>query len=435
MIVREKRAISQEDAKMASAIIKGYRVVMTGMGVISPVGLTTEDFWQSLINGRSGIAPLRDIDQEGLEISVGAQLKGFDPNQYMDRKEVRRNDRSCQMAVAAAQEAMCGSGLDVAAAGAGRVGTIVGNGGCGLETIEAEYFKLFSAGPARISPLAVPMIISNMPAAKVSMYFGTTGTNFCVTSACASGTHSIGEAFRAIKYGHLDACIAGGTEAPVTRFSIGAYSNMTALNKESDPTKASIPFDARRNGFVIGEGAGIVVLENLEHALARGARIICEVVGYGATADAYHITSPDPEGKGAALAMTQAMQEAGVTPAEIDYINAHGTSTPTNDRIETIAIKRAFGEHAHRVAISSTKSMTGHLLGAAGAIESIATALVLRDGIIPPTIGYSVPDPDCDLDYVPNQARQANVRLALTNSLGFGGHNGMLCLKKWEEGA
>lgn len=418
---------------MDAEIIKGYRVAITGMGVISPVGLTTADFWQSLISGRSGIAPLQDINLEGLEVSVGAQLKGFDPGRYMDRKEVRRNDRSCQLAVAAALEAVTDSGLDIAATGPSRVGTIIGNGGCGLETIESEYFKLFSAGPSRISPLAVPMIISNMPAAKVSMRFGTMGANFCVTSACASGSHAIGEAFRAIKYGHLDACIAGGTEAPITRFSIGAYSNMTALSKEADPARASIPFDARRNGFVIGEGAGVVVLENLEHALARGARIICEVVGYGATADAYHITSPDPEGKGAALAMTLAMQEANVSPDEIDYINAHGTSTPPNDKCETIAIKRAFGEAAHRIAISSTKSMTGHLLGAAGAIEAIATALTLRDGIIPPTIGYSVPDPDCDLDYVPNQARRANVRLALSNSLGFGGHNGMLLLKKWEE--
>jgi len=418
---------------MASDIIKGYRVVITGTGVISPVGLTTEEFWQSLISGRSGIAPLQGIDQDGLEVSVAAQLKDFDPLRYMDRKEVRRNDRSCQLAVAAALEAMRTSGLDVSATGATRVGTIIGNGGCGLETIEAEYFKLYSAGASRISPLAVPMIISNMPAAKVSMHLGTMGANFCVTSACASGTHSIGEAFRAIKYGHLDACVAGGTEAPITRFSIGAYNNMTALNREPDPAKASIPFDARRNGFVIGEGAGVLVLENLDHALARGAKIICEVVGYGATADAYHITSPDPEGKGAAWAMTLAMQEAGVTPDAIDYINAHGTSTPVNDKIETIAIKRAFGDAARRVAISSTKSMTGHLLGAAGAIEAIATALTLRDGIIPPTIGYAVPDPDCDLDYVPNQARRATVHLALSNSLGFGGHNGMICLKKWEE--
>ena len=415
-----------------SSIVKGRRVVITGMGVISPVGLTVESFWQSLINGQSGIAPLQDLDLDGLGVSVGAQIRTFDPTQYMSHKDIRRADRYCQFAIAAAAEAMKNSGLDIVTCGADRVGTIIGNGGCGLETIESEYGKLFASGPANVSPMAVPMIITNMAAAKVSMIYGTMGANFCVTSACASGTHAIGEAFRSIKFGFIDACITGGAEAPITRFSIAAYNNMTALTRETDPTCASIPFDARRRGFVIGEGAGILVLESLDLALARGAKIICELIGYGATSDAYHITSPDPEGKGAALAMTLAMQEAEVTPADIDYINAHGTSTQLNDKYETLAIKRALGEDARRVAISSTKSMTGHLLGAAGAIEAIATALVLRDGIIPPTIGYRQADPDCDLDYVPNIARKAQVRLALSNSLGFGGHNGMLCLKKWE---
>jgi 3-oxoacyl-[acyl-carrier-protein] synthase II len=418
---------------MKTRIIQGHRVAITGMGVISPVGLTVASFWDSLIHGLSGIAPIQDLDLTGLEVSVAAQLKCFDPLLYIDRKEVRRNDRFCQLAIAAAREAMDNSSLDITTYGADRVGAVIGNGGFGLETIESEYFKLFSRGPSRISPLAVPMIIGNMAAAKIAMVYGMTGANFCITTACASGTHSIGEAFRMIKYGHLDACITGGTEAPITRFSLASYNNMTALTRETDPTCASIPFDARRSGFVVGEGAGILVLENLNLALARGAKIICEVVGFGATSDAYHITCPDSEGKGAAKAMTLAMQESGVLPDAIDYINAHGTSTPINDKTETLAIKRAFGESAGRVAISSTKSMTGHLLGAAGAVEAIATALALRDGIIPPTIGYQVPDLDCDLDYVPHFARRKPMQLALSNSFGFGGQNGVLCLKKWED--
>jgi 3-oxoacyl-[acyl-carrier-protein] synthase II len=418
---------------MASSIVKGRRVVITGMGVISPVGLDVDTFWQSLVTGQSGISPLENIDLTGLEISVGAQIKNFDPGQFLGRKEIRRTDRYCQFALAAAAEAVKNSGLDIAACGADRVGTIIGNGGCGLETIEAEYKKLFTSGPSTISPLAVPMIIANMAAAKVSMAHGTMGSNYCVTSACASGSHAIGEAFRAIKYGFLDACIAGGAEAPITRFCLGAYNNMTALTRETDPALASLPFDGRRSGFVLGEGAGILILESLEHAEARGAEIICEVAGYGATSDAYHITSPDPEGKGAALAISLALQEAGAVPDDVDYINAHGTSTPLNDKYETIAIRRAFGDAANRLAVSSTQTMTGHLLGAAGAIEAIATALALRDCIIPPTIGYSQADPDCDLDYVPRVARKTPVYLALSNSLGFGGHNGMLCLRKWAE--
>jgi 3-oxoacyl-[acyl-carrier-protein] synthase II len=342
-------------------------------------------------------------------------------------------DRFCQFAVAAARQAIDMSGLDVAAYGADRIGTIIGSGIGGLETLETEYRKFFlGGGPSRISPLFIPMMISNMAAGRVSMLFGTKGANFSVTTACASGTHSIGEAFRAIKYGHLDACIAGGAEAPMTGIAIAGFTNMTALTKETDPTKASIPFDIRRSGFVIGEGAGIVVLESLESALARGAAIICEVSGYGATADAYHITSPDPEGECAGMAMTLAMQEAGVQPYEVDYVNAHGTSTPLNDKYETMAIKRALGDAAYKTRVSSTKSMTGHLLGAAGAVETIACALAIRDSIIPPTIGLSEPDPDCDLDYVPFKAVQAPVRIALTNSLGFGGHNGTLCLKRAE---
>ena len=420
---------------MSSAIVQGRRVVMTGTGVISPVGLDTETFWSSLVNGQSGVAPLEHVNLEGQEVTVGAQVKGFDPLKYMDRKEARRMDKYTQFALAAADEAIKMSGLDIKAMDPFRIGTIVGSGIGGLETMETEYGKLFSGGPARISPLFIPMMISNMAAGKISMAYGAKGANMCVTTACATATHSIGEAYRMIKYGHLDACFAGGAEAPITRIALAGFNNMTALTRETDPKLASVPFDARRSGFVIGEGGAIVILESLETALARGAKIIAEVVGYGATADAYHITSPDPEGEGAAMAMKLAMQEAGIEPADVDYINAHGTSTPLNDKYETIAIKKALGEAAYKVAISSTKSMTGHLLGAAGAVEAIASALATRDGIIPPTIGYGEPDPDCDLDYVPNQARKANVRYVLSNSLGFGGHNGTLCIKKWEEQA
>lgn len=418
---------------MTSTIVPGRRVVITGIGVISPVGNTPESFWQSLQDGVSGIGMLDALDPADYEIKVAAQVRGFDPLQHMDRKEARRMDRYCQFAVAAAKQAMENSGLDIAFYGADRVGTIIGSGIGGLETLETEYKKFYlGGGPSRISPLFIPMMISNMAAGRVSMIYGTQGVNFCVTTACASGTHSIGEAFRAIKYGHIDACITGGAEAPLTGISIAGFTNMTALTKETDPTRASIPFDIRRSGFVIGEGAGILILESLEGALERGAPIICEVVGYGATADAYHITSPDPEGICAGRAMSLAMEEAGVSPEDVDYINAHGTSTPLNDKYETMAIKLAMGDAARSVKISSTKSMTGHLLGAAGAVEAIASALAIRDGIIPPTIGLTEPDPECDLDYVPGKAVKAPVRVALSNSLGFGGHNGTLCLKKLE---
>jgi 3-oxoacyl-[acyl-carrier-protein] synthase II len=418
---------------MSTGIMQGRRVVITGTGIISPVGNDTTSFWSALSEGRSGIGPLENVSLVGQEMSVGAQVKGFDPLEYMDRKEARRMDRFTQFALAAAQQALQMSRLDIAATDPYRVGTIIGSGIGGFETIETEFAKLASSGPSRVSPLFIPMIIANMAAGKVSMALGAKGANYCVTTACASGTHAIGEAFRAIKYGHLEACIAGGSEAPITQIALAGFNNMMALTRETDPAKASVPFDARRSGFVIGEGGGIVILESLDSATARGATIIAEVVGYGATADAYHITSPDPDGEGAAMAMKLAMQEAGIAPEDVSYINAHGTSTPLNDKFETLAIKKAFGETAARsVAISSTKSMTGHLLGAAGAVEAIATAQALQNDLIPPTIGYQEPDPDCDLDYVPNQARKAIVRYALSNSLGFGGHNGTLCLKKWE---
>jgi 3-oxoacyl-[acyl-carrier-protein] synthase II len=418
---------------MSTTVIPGRRVVITGIGVISPVGNNPSLFWDSLVGGRIGIGMLDRFDTANYEVKVAAQVRDFDPLEYMDRKEARRMDRYCQYAVAAAKQAIDNSGLSIEAYGANRVGTIIGSGVGGLETLEAEYKKFYlGGGPARVSPLFVPMMISNMAAGRVSMAFGSKGSNLCITSACASGTHSIGEAFRAIKYGHLDACITGGAEAPITQIALAGFMNMTALTSATDPTRASIPFDAERSGFVMAEGAGILILESLESAMQRGAPIICEVAGYGSTSDAYHITSPDPEGEGAALAMRLAMEEAGVAAETIDYINAHGTSTPLNDKYETLAIKKALGEQAFKTAISSTKSMTGHMLGAAGAIEAIATALAIRDGVMPPTVGLIHPDPECDLDYVPGTARKGSIRAALTNSLGFGGHNGTLCLKKLE---
>ena len=409
------------------------RVVITGMGVISPVGLDTETFWTSLVNGVSGIRAITRPELAYDKVSVAAIVEGFDPLRFLDRKEARRMDRYCQFALGAAKEAVAQAAGLMAAYAPERVGTVVGSGVGGLETIETEYTKLFQGGKGRVSPLFVPMMIANMAAGHVSMAYGTKGPSYCVTTACASGTHSIGEAYRAIKHGYMDACIAGGTEAPMTSISVAGFANMTALTSEKDPTRASIPFDRRRAGFVIGEGAGVVVLESLESAQQRGAHIICEVAGYGATSDAYHITSPDPEGAGAAQAMRLAIAEAGLQPEDIDYINAHGTSTPLNDKYETLAIHKALGEAAARVAVSSTKSMTGHLLGAAGAIEAIVSALAIRDGIIPPTIGLQEPDPDCDLDYVPNVARKADVRAVLSNSLGFGGHNATLLLRRLEE--
>ncbi len=426
--------MSNIEDKQASTIIAGRRVVITGTGAITPIGLDTETFWENLSTGRSGISMIRGMDDYDLPVKVGAQIHDFDPHQYMDRREARRMDRYCQFAVAAAAMAMEESGLSVEAYGPYRVGTLIGCGIGGLETMGTEFGKLYGeAGPGRISPLFIPMMIANMAAGKVSMIYGAKGSSLCVTTACASGTHSIGEAFRSIKYGHLDACIAGGAESSITPIAIAGFGNMKALSTSKDPQQASMPFDKRRNGFVIGEGAGILILESLDHAQRRGANILCEIAGYGSTADAYHITSPDPEGHGPAKAMELAMEESGLDADDIAYINAHGTSTPLNDKYETMAIRKVFGQLADKLAVSSNKSMIGHLLGAAGAVEAIATAMTIRDSIIPPTIALQEPDPECDLDYVPGQARKAKVNAALSNSLGFGGHNGCLCLKKWED--
>lgn len=414
---------------------KGHpRVVITGTGVISPVGKDTNSFWESLVEGRHGIAPLTMADASVYKVKLAAEVKDFDPMLYMDRKEARRMDRYCQFAVAAAKEAVDSSGIVFGNMDPFEVGVIIGTGVGGLHTMQSQYEELLlKGGPDRISPLFIPMMISNMASGRVSMNYGLKGANYCVTTACASGAHAIGEAFRLIKHGYLKAAITGGAEAPITPIALGGFSNMKALNLTDDPDRASLPFDLDRGGFVIAEGAGIVVLETMEGAIARGATILAEIAGYGATADAYHITSPDPEGTGAAQAMRLAMKEAGVTPEEVSYINAHGTGTELNDKYETLAIKAALGDAAYKTAISSTKSVTGHLLGAAGGVEAIACVLAIRDGIIPPTIGLTTPDPQCDLDYTPNKARAAKITVALSNSLGFGGQNASLLFRKVEE--
>jgi 3-oxoacyl-[acyl-carrier-protein] synthase II len=411
-----------------------HRVVITGAGVISPVGNDVKSFWDAVVNGRHGI---RVIDKDrfpGTKVSLAAEIKDFEPLDYVDRKEVRRMDRYCLYAVVAAKEAVESSGIDFASMDPFDVGVIIGSGVGGLHTMQNQYEELLLKGGAeRISPLFIPMMISNIAAGKISMVYGLKGANFCVTTACASGTHAIGEAFRQIKHGYLKAAIAGGTEAPITPIALAGFSNMKALNMTEDPDRGSMPFDMDRGGFVIAEGAGLMVMETMENAVARGANIMAEIAGYGSTADAYHITSPDPEGKGAAQAMRHAMQEANIAPENVSYINAHGTGTDLNDKYETLAIKAAFGDAAYKVAISSTKSVTGHLLGAAGGVEAIASILAIRDSIIPPTIGLATPDPECDLDYTPKQARKAVVTVAVSNSLGFGGQNGSLLFKKVEE--
>lgn len=422
------------DSKISYTDAQGHpRVVITGTGVISPVGNDTATFFDALVEGRHGIAPLTLVDPVGFKVKLAAEVKNFDPMQYMDRKEARRMDRYCQFAVAASKEAVESSGINFAEMDPFDVGVIIGTGVGGLNTMQAQYEELLlKGGPDRISPLFIPMMISNMASGRVSMNYGVKGANYCVTTACASGAHAIGEAFRAIKHGYLKAAIAGGAEAPITPIALGGFSNMKALNLTDDPDRASLPFDMDRGGFVIAEGAGIVILETLENAVARGATVIAEIAGYGATADAYHITSPDPEGTGAAQAMRIAMKEAGVSPEEVSYINAHGTGTDLNDKYETLAIKAALGDAAYKTAVSSTKSVTGHLLGAAGGVEAIASALAIKNGIIPPTIGLTTPDPQCDLDYTPNKARHTQVTVALSNSLGFGGQNATLLFRKVE---
>lgn len=409
------------------------RVVITGMGTLTPIGIGLRPFWEALVAGKSGVGQITLFDASGLDTRIAAEVKGFDPSEYMEKKEVRRMDRYAQMAVAAAAMAIQDAKLDLDSIDRERIGCWIGSGVGGIQTLEGQARTLVERGPSRISPFFVPMMIANMASGQVSIMFGLKGPNACTVTACASGAHSIGDAFRIVQRGDADIMVAGGAEAGVSLLAMAGFCAARALSRRNDePERASRPFDAERDGFVMGEGAGILVLESLESALSRGAHIYAELVGYGATADAYHITAPAPEGAGAAKAIRLALEDGGIEPHEVDYINAHGTSTELNDYYETLAIKAALGEAAEKVAVSSTKSMTGHLLGAAGGVEAIASVMAIHEGIIPPTINYENPDPRCDLDYVPNEARHQPVRVALSNSFGFGGHNAVLAFKRYE---
>lgn len=408
------------------------RVVVTGMGAITPIGNSVEEYWNGLANGVNGIDNITAFDVENSDVKLAAEVKNFDPKLYIDPKEARRMDRYCQFAMAGAKEAMEEAGIDLESIDHNRFGVIVGSGIGGLGTLENEHIKMLEKGPKRVNPLLIPMIISNMAAGNIAIKYGAKGVCTNIVTACATGSQCIGDAYRNIKHGYSDIILAGGAEASITPLSIAGFSNLTALSKATDKDRASIPFDKERNGFVMGEGAGIVVLEELEHALKRGAKILAEVVGYGATCDAYHMTSPAVDGEGAARSMQLSIEEAGIKPSQVSYINAHGTSTPYNDKFETLAVKTVFGEDAYKIPMSSTKSMTGHLLGASGAIETVACIKAIVEDFIPPTIGYQVPDEDCDLDIVPNVGRKANVEYAMTNSFGFGGHNATLLLKKYQ---
>lgn len=409
------------------------RVVITGLGAVTPVGNDVEAFWNNIKNGIPGIDFIKAFDTENFKVKLAAEVKEFDPTKYIEKKEVKRMEKFCQFAVASATQAVEDAKLDIENIDKNRFGVIVGSGIGGIGTIEKEQTNLLAKGPNKVHPLFIPIIISNMAAGNIAIRFGARGISTTVVTACATGTNCVGEAFHAIKNNLADVMIAGGAEASITPLSVAGFTSLTALSKSTDPKRASIPFDKERDGFIMGEGAGILILESLEHAQKRGATIYAEVVGYGSTCDAYHITSPDPEGEGAARAMEIAINEAGIDKKEVSYINAHGTSTPVNDKFETGAIKRVFGENAKNIPISSTKSMTGHLLGAAGAIEAIACVKALEEGFIPPTAGYKVPDEECDLDYVPNEGRAAELKYAMSNSLGFGGHNAVILLKKWSE--
>ncbi len=400
------------------------RVVVTGLGVVTSIGHDVETFWSSLVAGRCGIQRVTHFDPADYACQIGAEVRDWDATQHMDPKEARRNDRYTQLGFVAAQQAIKDSALDFAKADGDRVGVMIGSGIGGMLTYETQLKVLFERGPRKVSPFTIPSLIGNMCSGLVAISIGARGPNFGLVSACATGTHAIGEAAHAISRGDVDVMIAGGSEAAITPFAYASFCSMKAMSTRNDsPQTASRPFDKNRDGFVMGEGAGVLVLESLEHARARGARIYCELAGYAATCDAFHITQPDPEGKGLSMAMKRALASAEIAPEAVDYINAHGTSTPYNDKFETLAIKKVFGDHARKVAVSSTKSMTGHLLGAAGGIESIISVKTIQTGMIAPTINLHEADPDCDLDYVPNQARTTPVRTVLSNNLGFGGQN------------
>ena len=409
------------------------RVVVTGMGAITPIGNDVESFWQGLKDKTVGIGPITYFDTTDYKCKLAAEVKGFDPKQYMDAKAARRMEAFSQFAVAASKEALEQSGIDMEKEDPYRVGVCVGSGIGSLQAMEKDVKKLNEKGPSRVNPLLVPLMISNMAAGNVAIQFGLKGKCFNVVTACATGTHSIGEAFRSIQYGEADVMVAGGAEASITPIGIAGFTSLTALNTTDDPARASIPFDEDRNGFVMGEGAGVVVLESLEHAKARGANILAEVVGYGATCDAFHITSPAEDGSGAARAMENAMKDAGMAAEDIDYVNAHGTSPHHNDLFETKAIRLALGDHAEKVKINSTKSMIGHLLGAAGGVEFITCVKSIQDGFVHATVGLEKPGEGCDLDYTMGDGVSMNVDVAISNSLGFGGHNASLIVKKFSE--
>ncbi|NLI92294.1 MAG: beta-ketoacyl-ACP synthase II [Peptococcaceae bacterium] len=409
------------------------RVVITGLGAVTPVGNDVNSFWRGIKEGKSGIGSITAFDTTGFKATLAAEVKGFDPEALLDRKEAKRMDRYCQFAMVAAEEAYQDAGLDSIEINRERIGVIVGSGIGGLLTIEEQHSRLLEKGPGRVSPFFIPMSISNMAAGNIAIKLNAKGICTSIVTACATATNAIGESFHKIRNGEADIIITGGSEAPITPLAVAGFISMTALSTSSDPLRASIPFDKERDGFVMGEGAGILVLESLEHARQRNAKIYGEVVGYGATCDAYHMTAPAPGGEGGARAMQLALDDAGINPGEISYINAHGTSTPYNDKFETEGIKTIFGDQASKVPVSSTKSMTGHLLGAAGAVEAIICIKATQEDFVPPTIGYQVADEECDLDYVPNTGREHRVNYALSNSLGFGGHNATIIVKKWTE--
>jgi 3-oxoacyl-[acyl-carrier-protein] synthase II len=421
--------------------VEPRRVVVTGLGALTPVGNTVDEFWSALTQGKSGIGPITKFDasekhdngEYKFVTRIAGEVRNFDELKYVDKKDARRLDPYLKYAMACAVMAVEDSGLDTAALDTRRFGVLIGSGIGGISSLLEAHKMLIERGPDRVSPFFIPMLIINMASGLVSMRFGAKGPNSSVVTACATGNHAIGDAFRLIQRGDADVMIAGGAEAIVVPLTIAGFCSMKAMSTRNDePQKASRPFDAGRDGFVCGEGGGILLLESLEHARRRDAHIYGEIVGYGMTGDAHHMTAPDPEGDGAARAMAGALADAGLSPTAVDYINAHGTSTPYNDKFETLAIKRVFGEHARKLAVSSTKSMTGHLLGAAGGIEAIATLLALHHGVLPPTINYETPDPDCDLDYVPNQARKQDIETALSNAFGFGGTNATLAFRKYQ---
>lgn len=408
------------------------RVVITGIGAITPIGIGKEEYWNSLLSGKSGVDYIKAFDTKGFETTIAAEVKNFDAKDYLDKKEAKRMDRFCQFAVVGAKLAFEDGKIDLEDLNKDRIGVMVGSGIGGMVTLENEKEKLMEKGPKRVSPLFIPMMISNMAAGQISMQFGLKGSSMTITTACASATHAIGEAMNTIRNGSLDMVVTGGSEAVITPLAVAGFNTMKALSTNNDnPQKASRPFDKNRDGFVMGEGSGILILEELEHAINRNATIYAEVGGYGSTSDAFHITQPDPDAKGATNAMKLALEDGNIKTRQVDYINAHGTSTYFNDKLETLAINNLFKEHAKNINISSTKSMTGHLLGAAGGIEAIAAALAIKEGKIPPTINYEVADEECDLNYTPNKMVEREVNYALSNSLGFGGHNASILLKKY----